>query len=471
MKKVKVKSYFTKVVAGSLCALSILSVAVVSPTISPDSSSPFSITANAALDTNQVYNLGKRGTQVKYLQWNLNALNYNCGNADGIYGNATKAAVKKFQSDYGLNSDGIAGKNTLNKMNKVCYSLQDKLCRAGYSCTKDSILGSNTRNKIGEFNSNHNISGNVATSATWKALDQSLIYCTPLTNGAVYRIIPKCAPNSCVDESSCSASVGSNVHLWQYYGNKNQLWVAEYAGNGFYRFKNLGSNLYLDKSGGGNDPSNVIQFSSNNSSAQKWKLKNYGNNWYNIVNQAENQYLDINCCGQSNGTEIQTYWNTNCDAQRFKFERVNINNTSSNVSSNKVNKNAVLNYANTYYNKRNYNYNYYQNNNCCNFVSQCLVAGGLPTNTTFRNGSSAFIYIPSFISYMKNNLNVKYISKPSANQIDVGDVIMTSSSHVMIVTKKIGNQIYANGNTNDRYQFKISSNYFYAVIKTSSLMN
>lgn len=143
-----------------------------------------------------------------------------------------------------------------------------------------------------------------------------------------------------------------------------------------------------------------------------------------------------------------------------------INTSTSNKQT--LNKTAVLNYANTYWNKRNYNYNYYTNNNCCNFVSQCLVAGGLSTNSTFRNGTPAFVYIPNFKSYMQNNLGVRYIPSPSASQIEVGDVIMTSSSHVMIVTRKEGNRIYANGNTNNRCQLQVS--YFYGVIKTSSLM-
>lgn len=137
----------------------------------------------------------------------------------------------------------------------------------------------------------------------------------------------------------------------------------------------------------------------------------------------------------------------------------------------KLNKQKLLNYAATYWNKRNYSYNYYNNNNCANFVSQCLVAAGMPTNNTFKNGTAAFVYVPNLKSYLMNNYNVKYISKPSAGNIQVGDILYTSSGHVMVVTAKSGNNIYATGNTNNRYNLKISSNYFYAVLKTSELMN
>lgn len=56
---------------------------------------------------------GSRGDDVKKLQETLNALGYDCGAADGIFGVKTEAAVRKFQQVNGLAADGIAGKNTL----------------------------------------------------------------------------------------------------------------------------------------------------------------------------------------------------------------------------------------------------------------------------------------------------------------------------------------------------------------------
>ncbi|MEU6346533.1 D-Ala-D-Ala carboxypeptidase family metallohydrolase [Streptomyces sp. NPDC046977] len=43
---------------------------------------------------------------------------------DGVYGARTTAAVKKFQSAYGLPADGVAGSQTFNKI----YALQDADC-------------------------------------------------------------------------------------------------------------------------------------------------------------------------------------------------------------------------------------------------------------------------------------------------------------------------------------------------------
>jgi 3D (Asp-Asp-Asp) domain-containing protein len=58
------------------------------------------------------FSWGSQGTEVVTLQQALNAQNYWCGNADGIFGPQTYAAVIKFQGAKGLTADGIVGPNT-----------------------------------------------------------------------------------------------------------------------------------------------------------------------------------------------------------------------------------------------------------------------------------------------------------------------------------------------------------------------
>ena len=53
---------------------------------------------------------GSRGEDVKELQKILRL------NADGIFGRQTEKAVKQFQSDNGLVSDGIVGQKTIAKL-------------------------------------------------------------------------------------------------------------------------------------------------------------------------------------------------------------------------------------------------------------------------------------------------------------------------------------------------------------------
>lgn len=55
-------------------------------------------------------------------------LGYSCGKygADDDFGSGTKIAVKAFQSDFGLDVDGIAGKNTLSLIeNKILQIKND----------------------------------------------------------------------------------------------------------------------------------------------------------------------------------------------------------------------------------------------------------------------------------------------------------------------------------------------------------
>ncbi len=60
------------------------------------------------------------GSEVTKLQNNLIKLNYlKSGSATGTYDTATENAVKKFQSDYHLTADGVAGTQTLNMINSV----------------------------------------------------------------------------------------------------------------------------------------------------------------------------------------------------------------------------------------------------------------------------------------------------------------------------------------------------------------
>jgi N-acetylmuramoyl-L-alanine amidase len=60
-----------------------------------------------------ILKLGNKGTKVKQLQEALNAINFNCGKADGIYGPQTQKAVKDFQSAHKeLKADGIYGPQT-----------------------------------------------------------------------------------------------------------------------------------------------------------------------------------------------------------------------------------------------------------------------------------------------------------------------------------------------------------------------
>ena len=58
---------------------------------------------------------GMRGESVKWLQYELNKSGYTLA-VDGVYGPKTFEAVKKYQLDNGLVSDGITGKMTIGSL-------------------------------------------------------------------------------------------------------------------------------------------------------------------------------------------------------------------------------------------------------------------------------------------------------------------------------------------------------------------
>lgn len=55
---------------------------------------------------------GDRNDYVRHWQMFLNLNGYSCGNADGIFGPKTEAAVKKWQKNHNLITDGIIGPKT-----------------------------------------------------------------------------------------------------------------------------------------------------------------------------------------------------------------------------------------------------------------------------------------------------------------------------------------------------------------------
>ena len=89
-------------------------------TTKPDADTP---------NTNTVRNLSykpgsmKRGEDVRELQVDLNALGFDCGIADGIFGKKTNAAVRAFQAAMKLEVDGIVGPKTRSALELALESI------------------------------------------------------------------------------------------------------------------------------------------------------------------------------------------------------------------------------------------------------------------------------------------------------------------------------------------------------------
>ena len=187
-----------------------------------------------------------QGDDVKAVQNKLNSLGYNCGTADGYYGNATRTAVISFQSAKGLTADGEVGPATWNalfsssststgssytRLLKVTSPLmygedikavQNKLNSLGYNCgTADGYYGNATKNAVISFQSAKGIdTDGVVGPTTWKLLFNS----SASNNGGYSRILKVTSPLMYGDDVRAVQnklnSLGYNCGTADgYYGN------------------------------------------------------------------------------------------------------------------------------------------------------------------------------------------------------------------------------------------------------------
>lgn len=142
---------------------------------------------------------GSTGLNVKDLQFRLITLGFYTGNADGIFGPRTAAAVREFQRAANINVDGIVGPATWNALDNALSAtptpptevpnitlrqgstgpevrlLQEKLRVLGfYSGAVDSIFGSATYNAVRNFQTAYGItSDGIVGPVTWAVLNEA----------------------------------------------------------------------------------------------------------------------------------------------------------------------------------------------------------------------------------------------------------------------------------------------------------
>lgn len=99
-------------------------------------------------NTKNYLTVGDKGDDVKTLQTKLNKVGYKL-TVDGEYGSATKAAVTSFQKKYNLEVDGVAGKNTITKLNAVIAA------KSKNTSSTTSKAPSKVRKFVGKVNKNN----------------------------------------------------------------------------------------------------------------------------------------------------------------------------------------------------------------------------------------------------------------------------------------------------------------------------
>ena len=139
---------------------------------------------------------GSTGSDVKDLQTKLKKLGYYDAYVDGDYGDTTVAAVKAFQKKYNLTADGVAGSETLKKLDSAyknadsntstdddslrkgatgtaVKTLQTNLKKLGfYTAYVDGSFGSTTESAVKAFQKKYGLTADgVAGSATLKKIE------------------------------------------------------------------------------------------------------------------------------------------------------------------------------------------------------------------------------------------------------------------------------------------------------------
>lgn len=129
---------------------------------------------------------GSRGMEVTLIQSRLKDLGFFNGKVDGVYGAQTTAAVKWFQSRWGLTADGVAGEKTLRALKVdltgmtlrrgstglAVRTLQDRMRMLGYlPFPTDGIYGKNTAYSVLKYQKDHGFTADgIAGPYTLKAL-------------------------------------------------------------------------------------------------------------------------------------------------------------------------------------------------------------------------------------------------------------------------------------------------------------
>jgi len=125
------------------------------------------------------YGQGSSGENIRSIQYLLRQRGYSL-DVDGIYGAATEAAVKDFQSKNGLSADGIVGPDTWSKLivtlrsgssGAAVTALQRQLNAHGASLTVDGAFGAATEAAVKSFQSKSGLSADgIAGPDTWNRL-------------------------------------------------------------------------------------------------------------------------------------------------------------------------------------------------------------------------------------------------------------------------------------------------------------
>ena len=114
----------------------------------------------------------------------------------------------------------------------------------------------------------------------------------------------------------------------------------------------------------------------------------------------------------------------------------------------------ALNYARTWYNRRNPSYTDYSDmgGDCANFVSQCLIAGGFSTQGCYGNWGKGFtLPVVSNLETCLKQKGWRHSNKVPSNGFPAGGVIAFNNGQHAVICVKGGMNPLVAGHTNDEW--------------------
>ncbi|MBQ8927073.1 MAG: RICIN domain-containing protein [Oscillospiraceae bacterium] len=228
---------------------------------------------------------GSTGNGVCWVQSALNKVGYSL-TVDGDFGTNTDAAVRSFQSKYGLEVDGQVGPATINKLVEVIKAGTSEEVPTG----PDMMTGAGQTVPDGD-----------------------------------YYIFSLLDPNFYLDIEGAAkpGEKGTNVSMCMASNGKLppecDVWTLQYLDNGFYKIKQKGTNICLDVQGGSHKRgTNVQVWTEHNDAPEQWSIMRTDTG-YQIQAKNGSYCLDVQDGGTASGTNVRVWDANGSPAQRFCF--------------------------------------------------------------------------------------------------------------------------------------------------------
>ncbi len=213
-----------------------------------------------------------------------------------------------------------------------------------------------------------------------------------------------------------------NVQLKNLDDLNSRKWYVKHLINGVYSITSaLDNSKALDVSGGGKyNGANVQLYNWLNLASQKWKIKYASDGTYQLIDNNSGLYLDVYGAYSADGTNIQLYQGNGNNAQRFIFNKTEINPL-----------------------QRTYEDGYYNIYSALDLSKSLDVAGAVKANGTNvqlyqNNGNNAQIW---YLKYLDNGYYSITTAMNPAVSLDVAGAGMQDGTNI---------QIYKNNGSNSQ---------------------